>query len=402
MLFSQEITSSLTLQTDARVVLFVVDGLGGLPHPKSGITELEAARTPNLDELASNGITGLSVPVAPGVSPGSGPGHLALFGYDPVSSNIGRGALSALGIGFNLNSSDLAVRLNFCTLDDSNNVIDRRAGRISTEHNKQLIGELSGIVIDNGQIELSTESQHRAVLVLRDGEFCADVRETDPQQTGVPPLHPEALSPDAESTSLALCQFLQGVEDRIGDMTPANFVLMRGYSGLPDLKPMGDLYKISPACVAAYPMYRGLAKAAGMVVLEAGDTLIDGVNTICSKWTDHDFFFLHYKDPDARGEDGDFDGKVAAIEQADSIIPDIMNMGPSAIVVTGDHSTPATLGQHSWHPVPFLISSKWCIPDNVSGFGERPCMSGGLGTFPATDTMRLLLSHAGRMKKFGA
>tara|TARA_Y100000590_G_scaffold439255_1_gene563074 strand:- start:529 stop:1737 length:1209 start_codon:yes stop_codon:yes gene_type:complete len=402
MMFSQELTSSLTLQTDARVVLFVLDGLGGLPHPKLGLTELEAARTPNLDELASNGVTGLSVPVVPGVSPGSGPGHLALFGYDPVSSNIGRGALSALGIGFNLNSSDLAVRLNFCTLDDSNNVIDRRAGRISTEHNKQLIKELSGIVIDNGKIELATESQHRAVLVLRDGDFCADVQETDPQQTGVPPLRPEPLCKDAESTSVALCQFLQGVEDLIGDMTPANFVLMRGYSGLPDLKPMGDLYKISPACAAAYPMYRGLAKAAGMAVLEAGDTLIDGVNTICSKWTDHDFFFLHYKDPDARGEDGDFDGKVASIEQADSVIPDIMNMCPSAIVITGDHSTPANLGQHSWHPVPFLISSKWCVPDNVSGFGERSCMSGGLGTFSATDTMRLLLSHAGRMKKFGA
>ncbi|HJN39370.1 MAG TPA: 2,3-bisphosphoglycerate-independent phosphoglycerate mutase [Chloroflexota bacterium] len=393
---------SLHLANDGKLILIVLDGLGGLPHPDTALTELESARTPNLDLLAREGIVGLSEPVGPGITPGSGPGHLALFGYDPIAGNIGRGALSALGIGLDLAPEDIGVRLNFCTIDGDGNVADRRAGRISTDLNRGLVADLSAIEIDGVEIELVTESQHRAVLVLRGAGLHPAVRETDPQLTGVPPLAPDALAPEAAATEAILRRFLDGVREVIGDRSPANFVLMRGYAGLPALESLEEIYGVRSACVAAYPMYKGLATIAGMEVLDTGDTLPGEVAALQRHWDDYDFFFFHFKATDSLGEDGNFDGKVAAIEEVDAAIPEIVRLGPAALAVTGDHSTPSRLRQHSWHPVPFLLHAEHVVPDAATVFGERACGSGSLGIFPARNTMSLLAGYAGRLKKFGA
>ncbi|MBQ36551.1 MAG: phosphoglycerate mutase [Gemmatimonadaceae bacterium] len=393
---------SLHIANEGKLILLVLDGLGGLPHPDTGLTELESARTPNLDLLAREGIVGLSEPVGPGITPGSGPGHLALFGYDPIAGNIGRGALSALGIGLDLAPEDIGVRLNFCTIDGDGNVADRRAGRISTDLNRGLVADLSAIEIDGVEIELATESQHRAVLVLRGAGLHPAVRETDPQLTGVPPLAPDALAPEAAATEAILRRFLDGVREVIGDRSPANFVLMRGYAGLPALESLEEIYGVRSACVAAYPMYKGLATIAGMAVLDTGDTFPGEVAALQRHWDDYDFFFFHFKATDSLGEDGNFDGKVAAIEEVDAAIPEIVRLGPAALAVTGDHSTPARLRQHSWHPVPFLLHAEHVVPDAATVFGERACGSGSLGIFPARNTMSLLAGYAGRLKKFGA
>jgi 2,3-bisphosphoglycerate-independent phosphoglycerate mutase len=401
-LISTSALKTIHLDAGGKLMLLVIDGLGGLPHLETGLTELESARTPNLDDLARRGVVGLSEPVGPGITPGSGPGHLALFGYDPIAGNIGRGALSALGIGLALAPEDVGVRLNFCTIDEDGNVADRRAGRISTDLNRELVAELAAIEIEGVEIEIATESQHRAVLVLRGKGLHPAIRETDPQQIGVPPLDPIALEPVAARTASVLEDFLDGVRRAIGDRMPANFVLMRGYAGLPALETLGEIYGLDPACLASYPMYKGLATIAGMTVLDTGDTLPGQVTALRKHWNEHDFFFFHFKPTDSLGEDGDFDGKVAAIEEIDAVIPDILALGPAAMVVTGDHSTPARLGQHSWHPVPFLLHAEYMVPDAAAEFGERACGTGSLGLFPARNTMSLLAGYGGRLRKFGA
>ena len=309
-----------------KLILLVIDGLGGLAHQRTGLTELEAARTPNLDALARDAATGLSVPIGPGITPGSGPGHLALFGYDPIASNIGRGALSAIGIGLGLGEGDLGVRLNFCTLEADGTVADRRAGRIASELNRQLVAELSGHDI-GCPYELATESAHRAVLVLRGAGFSDRVRETDPQSVGVPPLTPDALTTDASETAAVLARFLEVVKERIGALQPANFVLMRGYASSPRLVPLQETWRVRGACSASYPMYKGLAAIAGMDILDTGDTFPGQLRAVAQAWADYDFFFLHYKASDAAGEDGDWEAKSQAIEEVDAGLPQLLELG---------------------------------------------------------------------------
>ena len=393
---------SLAQPAQTKLVLLVLDGLGGLPREAGGPTELEAARTPNLDRAAAEGQTGLSQPIGPGITPGSGPGHLALFGYDPVASNIGRGALSALGLGLRLDAGDLGVRLNFCTLDDRGNVVDRRAGRIETGLNRALVEKLNKIEIPGVELEFATESQHRAVLILRGAYLSRSVQETDPQAVGVPPLEPVPLSPSAQHTSAVLRLVLEAVQDRIGEESPANFVLMRGYAGLPELDSLDSLYGLQAVCLATYPMYKGLARVAGMAVVDGLESAAEQMTALETAWDDYDYFFVHHKAPDARGEDGDFDAKSAAIEEMDQRLPDLMALGPDVLVVTGDHSTPSVLRQHSWHPVPCLFRGVRVLPDTVVRFGERACGQGSLGLFPAQSIMARMLAHGGRLQKFGA
>ena len=399
---SPEFLQSLAQPGTTKLVLFVFDGLGGLPRTLGGLTELETARAPNLDRFAAEGITGLSELVGPGVTPGSGPGHLALFGYDPVANNIGRGALSALGIGAAFGPGDVAARLNLCTVDAKGKVVDRRAGRISTEQNRELVAELNTIKVDGVSLEFITESQYRVVLVIRGQGLDPRVVETDPQATGVPPHAPEPIDPGAERTSQILKRILEGVRAKIGHRLPANFILMRGYAGLPHLPSFSELYGLSAACIAAYPMYKGLARAAGMTVLDTGDTITGEFNTLERAWADHDFFFFHVKPTDSKGEDGDFDGKVAVIEEVDPQLARIRTLRPDVLAVTGDHSTPAVLRQHSYHPVPFLMWGSHVRPDPVTLFGESACGQGAMGVFPARSIMGHMLAHASRLVKFGA
>lgn len=401
-MISQDVLRGLAQPADTRLVLLVLDGLGGLAREPDGLTELEAAHTPNMDLLAAGGQTGLSQAIGPGITPGSGPGHLALFGYDPVSSNVGRGVLSALGLGVELNDGDVAVRLNFCTLDEGGRIADRRAGRIDSSLNSELVARLNAIEVQGIDLQFITESQHRAVLVMRGSGLDPRITETDPQLLGVPPIDPEPLHPEAHRTSDVLHHVLAGVRACIGGDTPANFVLMRGYAGQPALQGIDELYGLNPLCIATYPMYKGLARAVGMAVAGGLDTVSDEVTELGARWNSYDYFFLHVKAPDARGEDGDFDQKVAAIEEVDASVPEILRLRPDVLVVTGDHSTPAVLRQHSWHPSPFLIWGESVRPDRTESFGERACETGALRIFPAQSIMSMMLGHGGRLAKFGA
>jgi len=382
--------------------LLVIDGLGGLPNPGTGKTELEAANTPNLDELATKGVCGLIDPVSSGITPGSAPGHLALFGYNPVSFNIGRGVLETIGIDFNLKPADVAARGNFCTVDETGLITDRRAGRISTEKCTELCQLLDGLTIEGIIIFVSPVREHRFIVVFRGDGLTADISESDPQQTGVAPRVITAQSSEAGRMASIANQFIAQAKTTLANNYPANMVLLRGFSGQPHFPTIGEIYKLKPAVIASYPMYRGLAKLVGMKALETGTTIEDEFATLKQNYANYDFFFLHVKGADSAGEDGNFDRKIRVIEQFDKALPSLITMEPDVIVVTGDHSTPALLKGHSWHPVPILLYSKWCRPDKVSEFSESACVSGGLGRFSATQIMPLAMANALKLDKFGA
>lgn len=390
---------------DTRIVLLVMDGLGGLPHEPGGQTALEAARTPNLDALAREGICGLHVPVAPGVTPGSGPSHLALFGYDPVRFQVGRGVLSALGVGFDLQPGDVPARGNFCTVDERGRVTDRRAGRIPTETNVALLDKLRRITLDGAEILLQPVKEYRFLFVLRGEGLSPDVEETDPQLVGVAPRDPipTADTPAARRTSQLVRHFVEGAREILAEEHPANMVLLRGFDQRPEWPTIGDLYGVRAAAIAGYPMYRGVAKLVGMTVLETGSELPDEFATLEAHWGEFDYYYLHAKPIDSAGEDGDVAAKIARIEEVDALVPRLRALEPDVIVVTGDHSTPAPLKYHSWHPVPLLLWSRYCRADEVDRFGERACMRGGLGPrMPAVEIMPLALANALRLEKFGA
>ena len=386
----------------SKIVLLVMDGLGGLPHPDTGKTELESARKPNLNRIARDSICGLTDPVSPGITPGSAPGHLAIFGYDPVQYRIGRGVLEALGIDAELKAGDIAARGNFCTVDDRGIITHRRAGRISTDKSTVLCRLLNDISIEGVEISALPVKEHRFVLIIRGKGLSPELADSDPQQIGQAPKKVEVLSPQARKTAEVANEFVSQAGNLLRGKTPANMVLLRGFSRRPHIPPLSEIYRLKPAAVATYPMYRGLARLVGMKILPAGESITDQVNSLHRHYAKHDFFFIHFKNTDARGEDGDFAGKVQAIEELDRALPDLTSLDPDVLVVTGDHSTPATLAMHGWHPVPFMLRSKWCRPDDVTEFSERACLAGGMGRFPATEIMPLAMANALKLAKFGA
>ena len=386
----------------SKIVLLVIDGVGGLPHPETGKTELESAKKPNLNRIAKESLCGLIDPVGPGITPGSAPGHLAIFGYDPVKYNIGRGVVEALGIGWELKPDDIAARGNFCTIDDRGIITDRRAGRISTDKNTKLCGLLNNIAINGAEISVVTVKEHRFVLIIRGEALSPELADSDPQQAGLAPKKIEALSPQAQRTAKIANEFVAQASSLLKDEPSANMVLMRGFSRRPDIPSIPEIYKLKPAAIAAYPMYRGLASLVGMQVLPAGESIIEQLNSLHRCYADYDFFFVHFKSTDARGEDGNFQAKVQAIGELDNALPSLLSLDPEVLIITGDHSTPATLAMHSWHPVPFMLKSKWCRPDNVVEFSERACLAGGMGRFPATEIMPLAMANALKLDKFGA
>ncbi len=392
----------LATEGRTRILLLVLDGLGGLPMTPDGPTELEAAHTPNLDTLAARSICGMSMPVAPGVTPGSGPGHLSLFGYDPLRYEIGRGVLEALGIGFDLQPDDLAARGNFCTLDAQGLITDRRAGRIPTEVGARLCEKLRQIHLPGVDTFVEPVKEYRFVLVLRGEGLCDGLTETDPQQVGKPPLPVEPLRPEAAPAAKLLNRWMAEARGLLTDEHPANGCNLRGIAKDPGLPRMPEIYKLRCGAIATYPMYRGVARLAGMEVLPTGDTIEDEVETLRRHWADYDFFFFHVKKTDSRGEDGDFEGKMKVIEHFDALLPDILTLEPDVVIVTGDHSTPALWKAHSWHELPVLLWAKHIRPDGVARFGERPCMAGGLGHIHHTDLLPLAMAYAGRFAKFGA
>ncbi len=399
---SLELIRGLSHPSPAKIILLVIDGLGGLPHPNTGKTELETASTPNLDRLTAAGICGITDPIGPGITPGSTPGHLALFGYDPVKFNIGRGVVEAMGIDFDLKSGDIAARGNFCTVDKDGLITDRRAGRISTEKCAELCRLLDRLVIDGVKLSVLPVREHRFVVVFRGKGLALDVSDSDPQQLGVAPKAVGAMHTKAKLMAVVANKFVERAKTILAKHYPANMVLLRGFSQRPNLPTMPEIYKLKPAAIAAYPMYRGLARLLGMSVLETGSTIAEEIKTLKENYADYDFFFLHIKKTDSAGEDGDFEGKVKLIEEVDNSLSSLTGLKPEVIVVTGDHSTPATLKSHSWHPLPVLLHSQWCRPDRVAEFSETACISGGLGRFHATQIMPLAMAHALKLAKFGA
>jgi 2,3-bisphosphoglycerate-independent phosphoglycerate mutase len=399
---SLELMKELSQPSPSKIVFFVLDGLGGLPHLKTGKTELEAASTPNLDRLAASGVCGLAEIVGAGITPGSGAGHLALFGYDPLRFTIGRGVLEAVGIDCKLEPKDIAARGNFCTVDEAGLVTDRRAGRLSNERCAELCGLLDGMVVDGVRVMVRPVKEHRFVAVFRGGGLNAEVSDSDPQQTGLAAKSVIALEPQAASLASVANEFIIRAKKLLAEQYPANMVLLRGFSQRPKLPTMADIYKLKPAAIAVYPMYKGLAQLVGMEILKTGTNINEEFTTLRQSYASYDFFFLHVKWLDSAGEDGDFDRKVRVIEDFDSALAGIMSLEPDVIAVTGDHSTPAVLKSHSWHPVPVLLYSKWCRPDKASEFSESACLCGGLGHFPATQIMPLAMAHALKLAKFGA
>ena len=393
---------SLAQPATTKIVLCSLDGLGGLPRPGTGKSELETARLPNLHALASRSACGLLRHVGPGITPGSGPGHLGLFGYDPLQHPVGRGVLEALGIDFPLKAGDVAARGNFCTVDGDGRITDRRAGRISTDICVRLCDRLRTITVDGADIVVEPVKEHRFVLVLRGDGLSGGVSETDPQALGVPALPARALERAAARAAAAVNQFVERAGALLRDAAPANMVLLRGFDRQPDIPLFPDTFRLRAAAIAAYPMYRGLARLVGMDVLDTGTTFADEIATLTRRWDGYDFFFVHYKDTDKAGEDGDFDAKVAALERFDARLPDILALRPDVLAVSGDHSTPSVLAAHGWQPVPALVASSFCGADHVSRFTERDCASGALGVLPAQDLMPILMANALRLAKYGA
>lgn len=402
---NHEIMKKLSTKNDKKMVMLILDGLGGLPDEKTGKTELEAANCPNLDDLAKKSICGLSIPLATGITPGSGPAHLSLFGYDPFAYDIGRGVLSALGIDFPMTRKDVAARINFCTIDDNGIITDRRAGRISTEKNMEIAKKLEErIKLPDVEIFFKTEKEHRAALVIRGNNLSDKITDTDPQVTGEKPMECHATdgSPEAKRTAELVTMFIEQAKEILKDEHPANMILTRGFAKYPDIETMEEIYKLNCAAIAVYPMYRGLAKLVGMNMLPAPKDEAGEFELLEKVFNDYDFFFVHIKGTDSKGEDGNYAGKVEVIERVDKLIPRLVALNPDVIVVTGDHSTPSQLAAHSWHPVPFMLYSKYHRPDHVQGFGERECYKGLLATFPAIETMSMMMANALKLKKFGA
>ncbi|MBI1345069.1 2,3-bisphosphoglycerate-independent phosphoglycerate mutase [bacterium] len=389
-------------ENGSKIVLLVGDGLGGLPLAPGGKTELETAKTPNLDALTKRATLGLSIPVLPGIAPGSGPGHLGLFGYDPLEYKIGRGVLEALGIDFALGPNDVAIRGNYCTLDAAGNISDRRAGRIASEIGAKLCAKLDQIKIPGVEVFVRPVKEYRLVIVFRGEGLGGNVADTDPQATGVPPLAAEARSDCSKKTAEIANEFLRQAREILKDDAPANFLTLRGIDKLPAIPTFQEVYGLRAGAIAVYPMYRGLARLVSMNVLDAGQTLDDQMTRLKAEWDNFDFFFIHFKYTDSTGEDGNFDAKVKRTEELDSCIPKILELKPEVLIVTGDHSTPAKMKSHSWHPVPTLLAADTCRFDGSTEFGESACLRGGLGQFEAKYLMMLAMAHAGRLDKYGA
>lgn len=394
---------ALARPSERKILLLVLDGLGGLPRRPGGPTELEAARTPHLDELLARGGCGLHDPVAPGVTPGSGPGHLALFGYDPLRYRTGRGVLEALGIEFPLEPTDVAARGNFATLDGEGRVADRRAGRIASADAEPLCRRLDAIEVDGAEVFVRHVKEHRFLLVLRFPERVPGaLTDTDPGQPGLAPEPLEARDEASGKARDVARAWLEGAREELAGETPANGVLLRGFDARPDWPAFPDVFGVRALAAAAYPMYRGVARLVGMDAVAVDDGMDPLAGVLAERREEADFFFLHFKPTDRAGEDGDFDRKVALIEEADTALPRLVESGPDVVLVTGDHSTPSVHRSHSWHPVPFLLAEPNARAGGATEFGEAGCAGGGWGTRRGRELMPLAMAAAGRLERFGA
>jgi 2,3-bisphosphoglycerate-independent phosphoglycerate mutase len=392
----------LAIETRSKIILIVIDGLGGLQDLHTGLTELESAKKPNIDALMAKSTCGLVQPLGIGITSGSGPAQLALLGYDPMQYEVGRGVLEALGLDMDLGPDDVAVRGNLCTVNEEGTVVDRRAGRLETSKTIRLCEILQGIQLNGTTARLRAGKMYGFAAVFSGDDLRGELSDSDPQKEGLPPKRVLPLVPEAEKTALVLNEFILNARDVLKDSYPANMLLLRGFGRLPHIPSMHELFKLTPAAIATYPMYRGLGALLGMDILPTGESISDQFDILNRHYHDYDFFYLLIKDMDIYGESRNFSQRVVVIEELDAILPRLMALNPDVVIITGDHSTPARLGGHSWHPVPMLLYSEWCRPDNVSTFGERTCRYGGLGLLSSLAVMPLALANALKLRKYGA
>lgn len=400
-----QIWDKLAEENETKIVYLIIDGVGGLAPPERGQSELQAAHLPNLDDLAARSATGLLEIVGPGITPGSGPGHLSLFGYDPLQYTVGRGVLAALGTEFPLQNADVPARVNFATIDEQGNLVDRRAGRISNETNERLCAKVrENIHLDfDGEVFFQKVKEYRALLVLRGEGLSGDVADTDPQQSGVPPLEPHATRPAGERTAAVVKAFVDQVREILADEYPANMILLRGFDRYESFPSITERFKLRGLSIADYPMYRGVSRLIGMELYPLIGDMAGRFDVLEAEYGNkYDFYFLHVKQADARGEDGDFDAKVKVLEEVDALVPRLTALDPDVLIVTGDHSTPCALRSHSWHPVPVILHSRYARVDDVERYDEYACARGSLGLRPGVHLMALALAHAGRLAKYGA
>lgn len=400
----EEHLSQLVNKNDKKIVFLILDGLGGLPTTPDGKTELETANTPNMNALANSGSLGLATPIHVGVTPGSGPAHLSLFGYDPFKYFVGRGPMAASGVGVEIKNGDVACRVNFCTLDEEGNVLDRRAGRIPNEIALPLVEKLKTIKISGVEIEVAHVREYRFSIIMRGEGLDSRIADTDSQKIGVPPLKVSTTHSAAQKTAKLFAQFVSEACEILKNEERANGILLRGFGTNPALPSFYERYKLKAACIAVYPMYKGVSKLCGMDIIEFdGSSPEDEFQTLADNWNKYDYFFIHIKKVDSMGEDGNFDGKVNLIESVDKALPNLLKLSPDVLVITGDHSTPASMKSHSWHPVPVLLSSPGrAMPDNLTEFGERACAKGSLGKIHSTDLIAVALANADKLGKYGA
>ncbi|MCB0831957.1 MAG: 2,3-bisphosphoglycerate-independent phosphoglycerate mutase [Bacteroidetes bacterium] len=401
-----ELLQRLSQKTDSKIVLLVMDGLGGIRTRERPKTELELAKIPNLNKLASESVLGRIIPASWGITPGSGPAHFSLFGYDPIDSNIqvGRGVLEALGLDMKLQPGDVATRCNFATIDSKGLLSDRRAGRIPTEECERLCELLTSKIkkIDDVKVIIKAGEQYRFVVVFRGKRLSGNINDTDPQTIGVKSLPAVANDSASKRTAKIANQFIAKANQTLKSESRANSVLMRGFSVLPHIPSMGERFHLNPACIASFPLYRGVASVVGMKILSTGMEVEEEFKTLADHWSEHDFFFLHVKKTDSYGEDGNPEGKMKIMEQVDRLLPSLLDLKPDVLMITGDHATPPPMRSHSWHPVPFLLHSTVCSFDDTTAFNETECAKGHLGTIPSHAIIELALANAGKLKKFGA
>ncbi len=403
-----QLYSQLTIPCEAKLVLAVLDGLGDIATPEQNrTTPLEAAKTPHLDHLSQDAVQGRMDPVAPGIAPGSGPGHIALFGYDPIEHQVGRGVIEALGLGVDLQAGDVAARANFCTLDDNGIVTDRRAGRIKTETCQRLCDQIAQKVksIEDVEVIIQPGKDHRFVVVFRGPGLGGPLSDADPHREGkpIPTAEPTGgKDTTADKTARIVSQFYQAVLPIIEKEHPANGFLMRGIAHQPSIPTFEERYRLRAASIATYPMYKGLAQLVGMTKLEGSQTIEQQFEQYLQEYNQYDYFFIHFKPTDMSGEDGDFDAKVRAIEEFDAALPTLMRKAPDVLAITGDHSTPCKVKAHSWHPQPVLLSSAYSGTDKLGRFTETTANGGSLGLFEAKYLIRHMQANAKMFDKFGA
>ncbi|MGO8697428.1 MAG: 2,3-bisphosphoglycerate-independent phosphoglycerate mutase [Limisphaerales bacterium] len=403
-----QLYSKLTIETKAKLALVVLDGLGDIATKEQGfLTPLEAAKTPNLDKLAKTGAQGRVIPVAPGITPGSGPGHLGLFGYDPVEYQVGRGVIEALGLGVDLKAGDVAARANFCTLDEKGIVTDRRAGRVKTEITQELCDLLSRKIqkIGNVQVLIKAGLGHRFVVIFRGAGLEGPLTDSDPNREGLPVPEPQPTDPKSQKqkkTAALVAEFRQLALPILAGKKPANGFLLRGIAHQPALPTIEERYHLKPACLAIYPMYKGLAQLAGMKKIEGPKTIAEQFQRYLAEYENYNYFFIHFKYTDMYGEDGNFEAKKKAIEEFDAALPILLQKQPDVLAITGDHSTPCKVKGHSWHPQPVLLVSELSGWDKLERFTETGANQGSLGVFEAKYLIRLMQANARMFDKFGA